>query len=180
MSQSSVSAVHLQTEALYHAHHGWLRSWLWRRLGCPERAADFAHETFFRVLTRAQVEGLDCPRAFLTRIATRLLIDDGRRARLERAWLEVQALMPSEAAPSCEAIHELLDTLEYVARLLDGLPDKPRRALLLYRLDGLSQSEIAAELRVSVSMVKKYIAQGLLHCHQALGDGLSAADSAGP
>ena len=176
MPQSFASAVRAQTETLYHDHHGWLRNWLWRQVGCPERAADFTHETFLRLLTRPQMEALDRPRAFLLRIATRLVIDDGRRARLERAWQAAMATAEPGLAPSCEATCEVLDTLERVARLLDGLPDKPRRAFLLYRLDGMSQAEIAAQLGVSVSSVKKYVAQGLVHCHRALQeDGEGAA-----
>lgn len=166
------AAVHRQAETLYRTHHGWLRRWLSQKLACPERAADFAHDTFFRVLARPQAEPLDRPRAFLARIATRLLIDDARRARLEQAWREAHALILAEQAqaPSAQEVNELIDALEQVARLLDGLAEKPRRAFLMFRLDGASQAEIAAELGVSVSMVKKYVAEGLLHCHRALQD----------
>jgi RNA polymerase sigma-70 factor (ECF subfamily) len=159
-----------EVEALYQDHHGWLHGWLRQKLGCPARAADFAHDTFFRVLTRPEVDALERPRAFLARVATRLLIDDARRARLEQAWREAYALVAAEQAqaPSAEAVNEIIDILEQVARLLDGLPDRPRRAFLMFRLDGASQAEIAAELGVTVSMVKKYVAQGLLHCHRAL------------
>ncbi|WZB75780.1 sigma factor [Achromobacter insuavis] len=38
-------------KTLYAEHHGWLRSWLRRKLGCPEQAADLAQDTFLRVLT---------------------------------------------------------------------------------------------------------------------------------
>jgi len=170
---SSSGPACLPVEALYREHHDWLRAWLWRRLGCPERAADFAHESYLRVLLRPPAEPLDCPRAFLTRIATRLLIDDGRRARLERAWLEVQgqARAADPGIPSAETVTEWLDTLEWVARLVADLPDKPRRAFLMSRLDGLAQAQIAAELGVSISMVKKYMAQALLHCQRALDEG---------
>lgn len=48
---SSSAAVH-SIETLYLDHHGWLQSWLRQRIGCPERAADFAQESFLRVLVR--------------------------------------------------------------------------------------------------------------------------------
>jgi RNA polymerase sigma-19 factor, ECF subfamily len=170
MPSSSVAV--RSVESLYREQHVWLHGWLRRRVGCPERAADYAQESFLRVLVRPPEERLEQPRAFLTRIATRLLIDDSRRARLERAWMEVQIALAQEHqhAPSAEAITEWLDTLEWVARLVADLPDKPRRAFLMSRLDGMSQAEIAEELSVSVSMVKKYMAQALLHCHKALHD----------
>lgn len=131
-------------ESFYHDHHGWLQGWLHRRIGCPERAADFAQESFLRVLVRPPVEKLDQPRAFLTRIATRLIIDDSRRARLEQAWLEVQTAFAQEHlhAPSAEEVNEWLDLLEWVARLVQELPDKPRRAFLMSRLDGMAQGRL--------------------------------------
>ncbi len=169
-------------ERLFVDHHGWLRRWLQSRVGCPERAADYAQESFLRVLARPPGETLERPRAFLTRIATRLLIDDHRRARLERAWLEMQAVVAAEhhQAPSAEAVTEWLDTLEWAARLVAELPDKPRRAFLMSRLDGMAQADIAVELGVSVSMVKKYMAQALVHCHRALADEVGVNGVAGP
>lgn len=165
-------ATYEQVELLYVDHHRWLQGWLRQRLGCPARAGDCAHDTFFRLLLRPPAGGLDNPRAFLVRVATRLLIDDSRRARLEQAWRETQATLLGDQAqaPSAEVVSEVIDVLEQVARLLDGLPDKPRRAFLMFRLDGASQAEIAAELGVTVSMVKKYVARGLLHCHRALAE----------
>lgn len=166
----AISCTATSIESFYRDHHGWLQGWLHRRIGCPERASDYAQESFLRVLVRPPEEKLEQPRAFLTRIATRLMIDDNRRARLEQAWLEMQTAFAQEHhhAPSAETVNEWLDTLEWVARLVEALPDKPRRAFLMSRLDGMAQAEIAAELGVSVSMVKKYMAQALLHCHKAL------------
>jgi len=180
MPHSSTATAHQATERLYRDHHGWLHGWLRRRVGCPERAADFTQESFLWVLVCPPSETLERPRAFLTRIAVRLLIDDGRRARLERAWLEMQTALAEEhaRAPSAQEVNEWLDSLEWVARLVEDLPDKPRRAFLMSRLDGMSQAEIAAELGVSVSMVKKYMAKALVHCHiHCLG---APGDTGGP
>jgi len=52
--------------------------------------------------------------------------------------------------------------------MLDTLPAKPRSAFLLHRLEGWSYGEIAAELGVSSSMVKQYVARALAHCYLAL------------
>ena len=47
---------------------------------------------------------------------------------------------------------------------LASLPAKVREALLLNRLDGLTYAQIAVKLGVSERMVKKYMAQAMLHC----------------
>jgi len=159
-------------QQLYIDHHDWLWSWLRRRLGCPERASDVAHDTFYRVLARGCPSEARQPRALLTRIATRLLIDRTRRERLERAYLETAAVLAAEhaSAPAPEDIAEVVDALEEIARRLEGLADKPRRAFLMSRLDGLRQADIARELGVSVSMVKQYVAQAMVHCYYACSD----------
>ncbi|HDU1659061.1 TPA: RNA polymerase subunit sigma, partial [Klebsiella pneumoniae] len=41
---------------------------------------------------------------------------------------------------------------------------KTREAFLLSQLDGLTYSEIALKLGVSVSSVKKYVAKAIEHC----------------
>lgn len=159
-------------EHLYHSHQPWLKKWLYLKLGCLESAEDYAQDTFCRVITRGDDSPVEQPKAYLAKIATRLLIDHTRRARLERIWRETHAESAAHQAfaPSAEEVNDMLETLERIAHLLEGLGNKPRHAFLRFRLDGASQADIADELGVSVSMVKKYVAQGLLHCHRALHD----------
>lgn len=161
---------------LYSDHHGWLLGWLRKKLGCSHRAADMAQDTFIRVLTsRADIYALKEPRAYLTTIAGRLIIDDARRRKVEQAYLETWVALHGETAvaPSSESVVEVVQLLAEVSRLLDGLPEKPRKAFLMSRLDGYSHREIAAVLGVSVSMVKKYMGQAMLHCLDVLnGDGV--------
>ncbi len=158
-----------QISQLYADHHSWLHGWLRKKLGCSQRAADLAHDAFIRVLTLAEPQNLKEPRAFLTTTATRLMIDGGRRRKIERAYLDALALHADEASiPSPEAIHAALEILDRIARMLEGLPAKPRQAFLLNRLDGLTYSEIATVLGVSSSMVKQYMASVLVHCYKAL------------
>ena len=52
---------------LYQQHHGWLRTWLQRRLGHAGDAADFAQDTYVRVMeSRTELSEIREPRAFLT------------------------------------------------------------------------------------------------------------------
>ena len=51
---------------------------------------------------------------------------------------------------------------------LAQLSDNARQALLLNRLEGLTQAQIALRLGVSESMVAKYIGQALRHCRDWL------------
>ncbi|MFK7462894.1 sigma factor, partial [Pseudomonas sp. Env-10] len=62
-------------EVLYNDHHHWLTGWLRRKLGCPEKAADLAQDTFIRVLSAREAPTLIEPRAFLTTVAKRVLFN---------------------------------------------------------------------------------------------------------
>ncbi|WP_101675012.1 sigma-70 family RNA polymerase sigma factor [Alloalcanivorax mobilis] len=159
-------------KVLYSHHHGWLMGWLRKKLGCSQRAADMAQDTFLRVLTsHADLNAVKEPRAYLTTIAGRLIIDDARRKKVEHLYLETwSALHGNDVAPSSQSLVEVVELLTAVARLLEGLPEKPRRAFLMSRLEGRSHGEIAKALGVSVSMIKKYVARALLHCLDLLDE----------
>lgn len=160
---------HRTFNELYSHHHSWLHGWLRKKLGCSQRAADLAHDAFIRVLTLNEPHTIKEPRAFLATMAGRLLIDGARRRRIEQAYLEALAVQASDAGmPNPEAIHVALQALEKISVMLAGLPAKAREAFLLSRLDGLTYSEIALQLKVSPSTVKNYVAAALVHCYHTL------------
>ncbi len=151
-------------ETLYVAHHGWLHGWLRRKLGNASDAADLAHDTFVRILGRRETETLREPRAYLTTVAHGLVVNHWRRLDVERAYLDTLAVTAETLAPSPETRALLIDALCELDALLNRLNPKARTAFLLAQLDGLTYVEIAAQLGVSDRMVKKYMAQAMLHC----------------
>lgn len=154
--------------ALYGDHHGWLQGWLRRKLGCRDQAADIAQDTFLKLLIRPCQPNE--PRAYLLTIARRLVFESWRRRDLERAWLAELEAMPEAVAPSEEERAIVLETLLTIDRLLDGLAPKARQAFLMSQLDGLTYAQISAELGVSVSRVRQYMAQALTRCYLAAAD----------
>lgn len=155
-------------QTLYSDHHGWLRGWLQRRLGCADSAADLAQDTFVRVLTRCEPAGWREPRAFLTAVARGILVDHFRRAELERAYLQELAALPPSLQPSAEEQALMLEALREIERLLSGLSSRARRAFLLSRVEGLQHAQIAAQLGVSVTRVRQYLAEALKRCYLAV------------
>lgn len=73
MSRTQALAADAVTE-LYSDHHGWLRGWLRKRLGCSETAADLAQDTFMRILRKESNPRPDSPRAYLSAIASELAV----------------------------------------------------------------------------------------------------------
>ncbi|MBE7373299.1 sigma-70 family RNA polymerase sigma factor [Pseudomonas lopnurensis] len=156
---------------LYVDHHGWLNGWLRRHLGCNQKAADLAQDTFVRVLAKDEdMAAIREPRAYLHTIAKGLLLNHWRRRQIEQAYLDALALQPEPLAPSPEAQALIVETLLQVDALLARLPTKVRRAFLMSQLQGMTYAAIAVELGVSERMVKKYMAQAMLHCLTLVGE----------
>ena len=152
--------------ALYSSHHGWLQGFLRKRLGdAADDAADLAQDTFLRLLLRPRrfADGGGA-RAYLSTIANGLVIDLWRRRQIERAWLDALAAQPEPLEPSPEHRALVLDALYQVDALLRRLPTRPRKAFLMAQVHGLTYREIAGQIGVSERMVKKYMAQAMLHC----------------
>ncbi|MGC3983354.1 MAG: sigma-70 family RNA polymerase sigma factor [Pseudorhodoferax sp.] len=151
-------------QQIYREHHGWLHGWLWRRLGTSHEAEDLAHDAFVRLIGSGEAPGLREPRAFLATLAHGLLANHWRRRAVEKAYLDALAAQPAALAPSPEERALVIEALCELDAMLDRLPPKARQAFLLAQLDGLTQAEIAAQLGVSDRMVRKYLAQAMLHC----------------
>jgi RNA polymerase sigma factor (sigma-70 family) len=150
---------------LYRDHRGWLETWLSKRLGNGSDAADLSQDTFLRVLASSQrIADLQEPRAYLLTVGKRLLSNFYQRRSLEQAYLAALAAMPEDCVPSPEHRWLLLETLQALEELLDGLPRAVRRAFLWSQLDGLTYAQIAERLQVSERTIKRYMAQAYEHC----------------
>jgi RNA polymerase sigma factor (sigma-70 family) len=163
--------LHRQLHTLYSDHHGWLQGWLRRKLGNTCDAADLAQDTFVRILTAPdhspEKQGewqLSEPRAYLTLIAKRLMANLFRRRSLEQSYLEALGALPEAHAPSPEQQAIILETLQEIDTMLDGLAPKVRAAFLMAQLEGLAYAEIAERLGVSERTVKRYMAEALARC----------------
>lgn len=178
MTATDLSSLHVQS--LY-SHHGWLLGWLQRKLGHVAgnaEAADLAQDTFVRILAAQRREPaaalapepglqesiLREPRAYLVTVASRVLFNHYRRLSLEQAYLQALQLLPEALAPSPEERLIILETLNEIDAMLHSLPTKVRNAFLLSQLEGLSYADIAAQLKVSLRTVKRYMAQAFEEC----------------
>lgn len=163
-SLSLPSALADKFAQLYSGHHGWLHGWLRRKLGCHERAADLAHDTFVRLMARQQVPDGSEPRALLAHVAKGLLIDHWRRQDVEQACLEALASLPEAFHPSPEARSLVVEALCRIDRMLQGVPAQTREVFLLSQLDGMTYPDIAARLTVSLATVKRHMKAGFVAC----------------
>jgi RNA polymerase sigma-70 factor (ECF subfamily) len=152
---------------LYVEHHGWLKGWLRKKLGCSDTAADLAQDTFVRVMTARRPTVFDQPRAYLTTIARNLVVDHWRRAELEQAYVAAIALRSEPEAPSEEERLLILESLVRIDAVLHALPAVTRKIFLLSQLDGLTYADIAEQLGMSVVTVKRHMRKSFIACLSA-------------
>jgi len=154
-------------ELLYSHHHGWLYGLLQRRLGNQGDAADLAHDAFIRLLLKPRsFDSAEGARAYLSTVARGLCVDLWRRRQVEQAWLDALAAQPAGCVCSAEDSAIVLQALTAVDAMLRKLPPNAAQAFIMGNVLEMTDKEIATALGVSDRMVRKYMAQAMLHCMQ--------------
>jgi RNA polymerase sigma factor (sigma-70 family) len=155
-----------------------LLNFLSRSVSDRDTAADLAQESYARVLAAQQAgQSVRDPRALLYRTARNLVIDQHRRAdvRDETSEAELgdgegagldgfagpQSLEPDAILSSREGLNAIVDTI-------DRLPPRCREAFILYKFDGLSYAEIAAQMGISSRTVEMQLQIAMQACWQCL------------
>ena len=160
-------------EALFRRHVRMVMGLVYRLVGRDDEIEDLAQDCFAQAL--AHLGDLAEPQAFggwLKSVVVRTVHKALRRRvlanrlglRRRREALDVEALV-SRSAPA-----DVVVELRAVYRVLESLSPRVRIALVLRRLEGMSQEEVAAAMGVSVSTAKRLIVQAEVALEGGLGD----------
>lgn len=149
--------------------HRELLNFLSRQVQDRDVAADLAQESYVRVLA-AQSGGrvVQDIRALLYRVARNLVVDQHRRSQV-RQHVDLHALA-EDCQPTAPASLQPEDALASRQRVgaylgaIEDLPPRCREAFVLSIFDELSHAQIAQRMGISVSMVEKHVARGMLAC----------------
>lgn len=177
MSDDSLSAgARHQFAALFSSQRGALVRWLARLTGDRHAAEDLAQDAYVKTAAAAEAGTVQHPQSFLYQTARNLAFDHLRRQKVraavhppasDRLMAVVEAVPTGEPSPEAR----LLDR-ERVRRFqaaLAELPERARQVLVLQRLHGLTQAEIARRLGVTERTIAKDLALALKHCLAADG-----------
>ncbi|MBX3210308.1 MAG: sigma-70 family RNA polymerase sigma factor [Labilithrix sp.] len=134
--------------------------------------------------SRSEVRGPMRP--WVLGIARHVALDTLRARQRQRA---LRAEVPDDAPSSTAAVIdrladpgagadeqlELAERAARVRRVMQGLPDGPRRALELFHLDGLPYQEVSKRLGVPLGTVATWVTRGRKAMAEALEDEVESA-----
>jgi RNA polymerase sigma factor (sigma-70 family) len=152
-------------------HEGEVRGWLRRHvrsLGASD-IDDLIQEAYARLLTADHTQIVN-GRSYLFTVIRNLLMRQARRARIvpmERMG-EIETLRLPSDEPGPERKVSSRQELERLEHIVNHLPEQARRAFQLQKFHGLTQREIAQEMRISEKTVEKHLATALLRVLDAL------------
>jgi RNA polymerase sigma factor (sigma-70 family) len=125
-----------------------------------------------RLMRISRPETIGNPEAYLFTIANHVLhqymLREGTTAAMPINPADPLVLPSDPADPASQIERQQL--LQELDRALGQLSCKAQAALVLYRRDTYSLEAIAAQLGISVTMVKRYLAKAILHCRQSMRD----------
>ncbi|MCB1677571.1 MAG: RNA polymerase sigma factor [Halioglobus sp.] len=143
-----------------------LQRYVSRFCSTREDAEDLTQEAFLRVLEAGSKGDIQHPQAYLYRTARNLSLNllASKSHQLSR-YIEDLAdpTVIEDGVPlETQVSHE--QRLELFCRAALELPERCREVLLLRKVYGLSQQQVAARLGISVSTVEKHLAKALTRC----------------
>lgn len=154
---------------LFTDHRDRLQSYLRARLESEADAQELAQEAYLRVLRINNKQLIRHPQTYLYRIAMNLVHELYADRLPPHQRLGETALADVEdPGPSAEEVAERRRQLQQVERALSELSPKCRAVVTLRSRHGMTNKEVAAQIGVSVEMVKKYMAKGVAHCRKRL------------
>jgi RNA polymerase sigma factor (sigma-70 family) len=134
--------------------------------------SDLRQEAYARIYEAAVRERPLQIKPFLFQIARNLMIDRLRKQSVvsletmaDFDWLNV-----SDDKPSSEAYVAARQELRLLQVALDDLPPRCRQVVLMRKIEGLSQKEVARQMGVTIETVENQVAKGMRLLAQALGD----------
>jgi RNA polymerase sigma-70 factor (ECF subfamily) len=137
-----------------------LHRYLVRHLQRSQDANDLAQEVYLRLLRLERSELVRQPNAYVFFVASQVVSQFKLRSHADPVTYDSDVLKAHTENPADFQADEIGDTLQakdQLDRLLAQLPATHRDVLLLRKRDGMSWSEIATKLGLSVHTVKKYL-----------------------
>jgi RNA polymerase sigma factor (sigma-70 family) len=149
-----------------HVHEPALRAWMRRRFPGVGDVDNVIQEAMSRAWQARTAPSMASPRAFLFTTARNLAVDQLRHqevasiaagSNIDDYWDEARVETPAAATAHNQE-------LELLHQAIRSLPVRCRQVLLLRKIYGLSQKQIAMRLGISEHTVETQVANGMRRC----------------
>ena len=151
---------------------------IFQQTRCHHSAYDVLHDALLRFAMLDNPSRIQQPHAYLRNIVKSVIVDDHRKMARFVAFpteefdfdynLNAQVFQ-QQFAPSAEQLADLNQRLSALQIIISALPEKCRQVFWLYRIDGWTQAEIAAQLGVTIKSVEAHLARAMVSlctvCH---------------
>jgi len=137
--------------------------YLSRNWGSESEIEDLRQEVFVKVYESARNEIPAAPRQFVLQMAQNILFVRKRRDKVIPigSLMDLDALNPESDEPSPERRTAALQEIERLQVALNNLPDRCREVVVLRKIRGLGQREVARQLGIEENTVEQHLSKGL-------------------
>jgi RNA polymerase sigma-70 factor (ECF subfamily) len=144
-----------------------LKRYIARLMRKPEDVEDLVQDSYLRIIEAGSRGEITHPRAYLYRIAHNLALNSAaRKSNTVVDYIE-DLLGADDQLGSASLEEEVMaqESFEMFCRAVAELPEQCRKVLVLRKVYGYSQQDVADSLGISISTVEKHLAKGALRCH---------------
>lgn len=124
---------------------------------------DVIQEMYARFMSLPSLESIRYPRQYALLTARAIIIDHVRHSRVVSITStgDLESLEIPEPDAGCDERIEFQQEIRAVTAALEQLPQICRETLILRRVEGLPQKEVARRLKISEKTVEKHMANGV-------------------
>lgn len=150
-------------EQVFRSYYAGMCTFVRRFVHAPDIAEELVQDVFFKLWTKREtLAEIDALRTYLFRAARNTALNHLRRKKLETAWEEQEAARGEQltlAATDDDASTD--EVTRAVNEAVNRLPMRCREIFLMSRQGGLTYSEIATRLGISIKTVETQMGRAL-------------------
>ena len=153
-----------------HPHEGRLKAFIRGSFPTLFDVDDVVQEAYVAILRTPASKPIRSVKAFLFQVARHLAIDRVRRQKISPIVpvADLQTLDLREEGMDVAELACNEEELQILAEALEKLPARCREVLIMRKLQGISQKEIAAQLGISEQTVQAQVQRGVKGCAKLL------------
>lgn len=161
-----------QFDRLFNKYVDDVVSFLYTYTSDSARVKDWTQEVFIKMWRKRERIDFDHPafKSYLLKTARNHALKKLKRAKRYDRWLEENLEKLTQVEPQSESAARSTEVREAYSVALSKISNRARRAYLLSREEGLTYTEIAEVMDISLKTVETHISKALNVLREELGD----------